>query len=90
MKRQSAIFEDGRVILNEATVAELSTLKGVGEKRAQAIVDLREKLGGFKKSSDLLRIRGIGWKSLQKLKAAVVVDRPEAPSPKEPSQEPES
>ena len=78
--RRKAITEDGKVILNEANVEELTTLRGVGEKRAHDIVELRSRLGGFRKVSDLLRVRGIGWKSLQKLKDGVVLDRPEVPS----------
>jgi competence ComEA-like helix-hairpin-helix protein len=72
----SAILRDGRVILNEASATELDTLPGIGATRAQAIIDLRARLGRFKKVDDLLRIRGIGWKALGKLKEHLVLDRP--------------
>lgn len=75
--RAKAFTADGKVILNEATQDELMTLKGVGEKRAADILALRERLGRFRKVSDLLRVRGIGWKSLQRLKEKVVLDRPD-------------
>ncbi len=68
---------DGRVILNLATMADLRKLPGIGQKRAQAILDLREKLGGrFRKVTDLLRVKGIGVKSLAKLKDKMVLDPP--------------
>lgn len=66
----------GRIILNEASADELTELSGVGATRAAAIVALRTRLGKFKKVVDLLRVRGIGWKTLQRLRAQVVVDRP--------------
>lgn len=74
------ILPDGRVVLNDASADELTTLPGIGPARASAIIELRTRLKGFKKVEDLLRIRGIGWKSLAKLKERVVVSRPlEAP-----------
>jgi len=70
---------DGKVVLNRAGVDELRRIPGVGPKRAQAIVELRTKLGGrFKRLSDLLRVKGIGVKSLKKMEAHVVLDTPKA------------
>lgn len=74
------ILADGRVILNEATAEELTTLPGIGPARARAVVELRTRLKKFKKVEDLLRIKGIGWKSLSKLKDRVVLERPPEPS----------
>ena len=70
------ILPDGRVVLNDASTEEFTTLPGIGPARANAIVELRTRLKKFKKVEDLLRIKGIGWKSLAKLKDRVVVDRP--------------
>ncbi len=69
---------DGKVILNQAGIAELRKLPGVGAKRAQAILDLRQKLGGrFRKLSDVLRVKGIGPRSLAKWKELMVLDAPQ-------------
>jgi competence protein ComEA len=66
---------DGKVVLNRASVEELRRIPGVGPKRAQAIVDLRTKLGGrFRRLTDLLRVKGIGPKSLKKMEAHLVLD----------------
>jgi competence ComEA-like helix-hairpin-helix protein len=66
---------DGKVVLNRASVEELRRIPGVGPKRAQAIVDLRTKLGGrFKRLTDLLRVKGIGPKSLKKMEVHLVLD----------------
>jgi competence protein ComEA len=62
------------VNLNTATVAQIATLPGIGEKTAQRIVEHREKSGGFKKIEELMNIKGIGEKSFLKLKPLVTVD----------------
>ena len=70
-----ALTSDGKVVLNRAGTDELRRIPGVGPKRAQAIVDLRTKLGGrFKRLTDLLRVKGIGPRSLKKMEAHVVLD----------------
>jgi competence protein ComEA len=72
----SGVTSDGRVILNLASADELRKLPGVGQKRAEAIVALRQKLGKFKRPTDLLRIRGIGTKRLKQMLPKLVVDPP--------------
>ena len=67
---------DGKVILNSATVADLRTLTGIGQKRADAILALREKLKRFRRIQELRRVRGIGAKTLQKLAPRLLVDPP--------------
>jgi competence protein ComEA len=75
----SALLPDGRLVLNEANADELDRLPGIGKKRADDIVALRAKLGRFKRLTDLLRVRGIGPRSLEGLKEHLVLDRPVAP-----------
>ncbi|RUO44043.1 competence protein ComEA [Aliidiomarina taiwanensis] len=51
--------------INTATVEELAaSLKGVGMSRARAIVELRERLGGFSDIDQLLEVRGLGVRTL--------------------------
>ncbi|WP_277713215.1 ComEA family DNA-binding protein [Paenibacillus mucilaginosus] len=55
--------------LNQATAEQLDALPGIGPSRAAAIIELRRKRGGaFRSLDELLEIKGIGEKSLQKLK----------------------
>ena len=63
----------------------MSTRSSVGMKRAEQIVALRERLGGRLKSlNDLLRIIGIGVKTLKKMLPMLVLDPPkEAEVPKD-------
>lgn len=52
---------EGEVIdLNTASVADLTRLPGIGEKRAQAIVDYRESSGPFQSVEELTEVKGIG------------------------------
>jgi competence protein ComEA len=67
---------DGKVILNIASADELTKLPRVGPKRAQAILELRRKLGRFRQPTDLLRVRGIGRKTLKLMLPLLVVDAP--------------
>jgi competence protein ComEA len=55
------------VNINTASASEISAaLKGIGEKRAEAIVNYREQNGAFSTLDDLLAIKGIGEKVLEK------------------------
>jgi DNA uptake protein ComE-like DNA-binding protein len=62
-------LRDGRPIeINRATVAELELLPGVGPSLARRLVDARARAGGFALERDLLGVRGLGPKTLQKLR----------------------
>lgn len=67
-----------RIELNTATAAELITLPGVGPKRAEAILALRQRLGRFRNVDELRRVRGIGRATLKKLREQVSVAAPPA------------
>lgn len=58
----------GVVNVNTATEAELVQLPGIGPSKAQAILKLRARMGSFSRVENLLRVRGIGRKTLQKLR----------------------
>ena len=61
----------GLVSLNNATVDELVTLPGVGEKTAQAILQYRDTSGGFTSVDDLLNVKGIGPSKFAQLSESV-------------------
>jgi competence protein ComEA len=61
------------VDINQATVADLDRLPGVGPSTAQAIVDHRTRNGPFASVDDLLAVRGIGPAKLAELRALVRV-----------------
>lgn len=67
------VHGSGAVNLNTATVEELQTLSGIGEKKAADIISYREAHGPFKQVDDLLQISGIGEKTLDKFREQVTV-----------------
>jgi len=50
----------GVVNINTASASELAFLPRVGEKGAQRIVDYRKEHGPFKKTADLMQVKGVG------------------------------
>lgn len=64
----------GKIGLNSATARDLDALPGVGPKTALAILEARADLGVFKEVDELTRARGIGPKTLAKIRPLVVVD----------------
>ena len=54
--------------LNVANVKELQQVPGIGPKTAQAIVDFRHKSGPFRRVEDLLAIKGISQRKLDKMR----------------------
>ena len=50
--------------INTADVQELTKLKGIGEKKAEAIVAWRKENGNFKTVDQLLEVKGIGEATL--------------------------
>ena len=63
----------GVVNVNTATLTELQMLPGIGESRAQAVLEARKARGGFAKLDDLLEVKGIGTASLERLRPHLVV-----------------
>lgn len=59
---------DNLVSINSGTKEELMTLDGIGESKAQAIIDYRLKNGNFLNLEDLMNVSGIGEKAYSKIK----------------------
>ncbi len=75
------LLADGRVVLNRAERDDLRKLPGIGAKRAEAILALRTRLGRFRRTSDLLRVKGIGPKFMQRNQARLLLDAPAGSCP---------
>ncbi len=69
-----AVFAAQKVNINKATVAELVTLKGIGEKTAANIVEHRKLHSDFKDIAALVEVKGVGEKTFAKLADLIVVE----------------
>jgi len=63
----------GLLNLNTATSAQLEELPGIGPVLASAILDERERRGGFRSLNELRDVRGIGEKRFEDLRHRVTV-----------------
>ena len=61
------------VNINTAGVKQLSELPRIGEKTAQRIIEFRKKNGKFKRTQDLMKVKGIGEKTFKKLEKMITV-----------------
>ena len=63
--------KQGTVNINTATLEELQTIKGIGKKKAEAILQYRKEHGAFRTKEDLLQVKGIGKKALEAIESQV-------------------
>ena len=65
--RELSKLIDQPVDINVADAEQLAQLKGIGPKKAGAIVNYRQEHGSFKSLQDLEHVPGFGKKSLAKM-----------------------
>lgn len=63
----SALSVMEKINVNTADIKQLSKIKGLGSKKAQAIVDYRAEKGDFVSLSELSNVKGIGESTLKKI-----------------------
>jgi len=83
------IAQAGPVNINTADAETLSReLKGIGMKRAEAIVEYRKKFGPFKSPDELALVKGIGPSAIQKNREFVRIDAKTAAAATKPAAKP--
>jgi competence ComEA-like helix-hairpin-helix protein len=76
------------VNLNTANSEQLQQVPGIGPATADKILQMRKSYGPFKSVDDLLAIRGLGAKRLEKMRKYLTVGKtpPKNSSPQQPSE----
>ena len=69
----NAASNSAKIKINSANITELQQLNGVGEKKAQAIIEYRQQHGKFKQVDELQNIKGIGPKLIEKNRARLAL-----------------
>lgn len=70
----SGAGETAKIDLNTAGLSQLMTLPGIGESKAQSIIDYREQNGKFKSIEDVMKVDGIKDGLFQKIKDKITVN----------------
>jgi competence protein ComEA len=69
-ERQTVEFQ---IDLNSAEWSEFSQLPGVGETLARRIVERRQQSGPYRNADELLKVQGVGKKTLERIKPFLVI-----------------
>ena len=64
---------NGLININTATIEQITTLSGIGESKAKAIIEYRTKNGPFKTQEDIMNVSGIGESAYNKIKDSITV-----------------
>ena len=65
--------KDNKISINRGTLEELMTIPGIGESKAHAIIEYREKNGNFKNIEEIKNISGIGDTTFDKFKEYITI-----------------
>ncbi|HEX8252544.1 MAG TPA: helix-hairpin-helix domain-containing protein [Thermoanaerobaculia bacterium] len=64
----------GVVNINTADATQLSLLPRIGPKAAQRIIEYRTQHGSFRKTADLMQVKGVGAKTFELLTPYIAVE----------------
>ena len=65
---------EGKININTATAKELKLLPGIGEKTAANVIEYRTQNGNYTEPTSLLKVKGIGKKTLEKTKEYIIFE----------------
>lgn len=75
---QTSMFNDDskqttKININTADSKTLQNITGIGEKKAQDIINYRQQSGGFKSIEEIKNIKGIGDATFEKMKNQITI-----------------
>jgi comEA protein len=70
----SSLKLDKKININLAYSADLQILPGIGEVTAERIIEYRERHGSFRKTEEIMNVRGIGQKKFDRIKDYIIVE----------------
>ena len=73
LANESSRKETTSVNINESSIEELTTISGIGESKAKAIIEYRTTNGPFKSIEEIKNVSGIGDKLYDKIKAYITI-----------------
>ena len=65
--------DNNLININTASIEELTTLTGIGDVKAEAIIKYRNEVGKFKTKEEILNVDGIGESLFEKIKDDITV-----------------
>jgi len=70
----AATVPTGVININTADASQIALLPRVGLKAAQRVIDYRTQHGSFKKTTDLMQVKGFGEKTYERLSSYLTVE----------------
>ena len=71
---KSELLAGKKININNALTGDLTSLPGIGEIMAERIIEYRDKIKGFKKTEDIMNVKGIGEKKFGKIKEYITIE----------------
>jgi len=72
---KTEVPDAAQIDINNASAEQLTAIPGIGKVMSERIVQFRDEHGAFKRIEDLLKIKGIGEKSFQKIRPYVRIGK---------------
>ncbi len=77
-KKKKEVLKPKSIDINTANASTLIKLPRIGPKTAQAIIDYRTEHGPFKSIEELDEVKGIGPKTIERLRPFIIITMPDS------------